>query len=127
MTLIVVFLLSCLSLVIWLVLLFGRGGFWRARAARRLPPDARGAAAAAGWPAVAAVVPARNEADVIGEAVRSLVEQAYEGAFHLIVVDDHSTDGTAEAARAAAAAVGGAARPRRAAPRARPPGGGGRR
>lgn len=44
MTLIVVFLLSCLSLVIWLVLLFGRGGFWRARAARRLPPDARGAA-----------------------------------------------------------------------------------
>ncbi|WP_102804748.1 glycosyltransferase, partial [Burkholderia pseudomallei] len=74
--------------------------------ARRLPPDARGAAAAAGWPAVAAVVPARNEADVIGEAVRSLVEQAYEGAFHLIVVDDHSTDGTAEAARAAAAAVG---------------------
>lgn len=45
MTLIVVFLLSCLSLVIWLVLLFGRGGFWRARAARRLPPDARGAAA----------------------------------------------------------------------------------
>ncbi|CAJ8519957.1 group 2 family glycosyl transferase [Burkholderia pseudomallei] len=106
MTLIVVFLLSCLSLVIWLVLLFGRGGFWRARAARRLPPDARGAAAAAGWPAVATVVPARNEADVIGEAVRSLVEQAYEGAFHLIVVDDHSTDGTAEAARAAAAAVG---------------------
>ncbi|WP_438409483.1 glycosyltransferase [Burkholderia pseudomallei] len=104
MTLIVVFLLSCLSLVIWLVLLFGRGGCWRARAARRLPPDARGAAA--GWPAVAAVVPARNEADVIGEAVRSLVEQAYEGAFHLIVVDDHSTDGTAEAARAAAAAVG---------------------
>ncbi|MBO7897084.1 glycosyl transferase, partial [Burkholderia pseudomallei] len=45
MTLIVVFLLSCLSLVIWLVLLFGRGGFWRARAARRLPPDARGASA----------------------------------------------------------------------------------
>ncbi|QCU49284.1 glycosyltransferase [Burkholderia pseudomallei] len=104
MTLIVVFLLSCLSLVIWLVLLFGRGGFWRARAAAAAA-DAR-ARGAAGWPAVAAVVPARNEADVIGEAVRSLVEQAYEGAFHLIVVDDHSTDGTAEAARAATAAVG---------------------
>ncbi|AOK50829.1 hypothetical protein WT60_29180 [Burkholderia sp. MSMB617WGS] len=106
MTLIVVFLLSCLSLVIWLVLLFGRGGFWRARPARRLPPDARGAAAGAGWPAVAAVVPARNEADVIGEAVKSLVGQDYDGAFHLIVVDDHSTDGTADAARAAAAAAG---------------------
>ncbi|AOJ82924.1 hypothetical protein WS86_19520 [Burkholderia savannae] len=110
MTLIVVFLLSCLSLVIWLVLLFGRGGFWRARPARRLPPDARGAAAGAGWPAVAAVVPARNEADVIGEAVKSLVGQDYDGAFHLIVVDDHSTDGTADAARAAAAAAGRADR-----------------
>ncbi|AOJ03838.1 MULTISPECIES: glycosyltransferase [Burkholderia] len=110
MTLIVVFLLSCLSLVIWLVLLFVRGGFWRARPARRLPPDARGAAADAGWPAVAAVVPARNEADVIGEAVKSLVEQDYAGPFHLIVVDDHSADGTADAARAAAAAVGRAGR-----------------
>ncbi|KVD74401.1 hypothetical protein WS62_05025 [Burkholderia sp. ABCPW 14] len=110
MTLIVVFLLSCLSLVIWLVLLFARGGFWRARPARRLPPDARGAATDAGWPAIAAVVPARNEADVIGEAVKSLVEQDYAGPFRLIVVDDHSTDGTADAARAAAAAAGRADR-----------------
>lgn len=35
MTLIVVFLLSCLSLVIWLVLLFGRGGFCRAARDRK--------------------------------------------------------------------------------------------
>ncbi|SMF99085.1 Glycosyl transferase, family 2 [Burkholderia singularis] len=97
MTLVAVFLLSCLSLVIWLVLLFARGGFWRARPARPLPPDA----APSDWPAVAAVVPARNEADVIGEAVTSLIGQQYPGPFHLIVVDDHSTDGTAAAARAA--------------------------
>ncbi|WDD91159.1 glycosyltransferase [Burkholderia sp. FERM BP-3421] len=110
MTLVIVFLLSCLSLVIWLVLLFARGGFWRARPARRLPPEARGAAARDGWPAVAAVVPARNEADVIAAAVTSLLEQDYPGAFHLIVVDDHSTDGTADAARAAALAIGRAER-----------------
>ncbi len=107
MMLAIVFLLSCLSLVIWLVLLFARGGFWRARPARRLPPEARGAAAARdGWPAVAAVVPARDEVDVIAAAVTSLLEQDYPGAFHLIVVDDHSTDGTADAARAAALAIG---------------------
>jgi len=110
MMLAIVFLLSCLSLLIWIVLLAGRGGFWRAQPARPLPPEARGAAAADGWPAVVAVVPARNEADVIAEAATSLLEQDYPGAFHLIIVDDHSTDGTADAARAAALAIGRADR-----------------
>jgi len=96
------FALSCLSLTIWLVLLFGRGGFWRARPAEPLPAIRP----AAGWPSACAVVPARNEADAIGEAVSSLLRQDYGGAFHVIVVDDHSTDGTAEAARAAALALG---------------------
>jgi hopene-associated glycosyltransferase HpnB len=63
-------------------------------------------AAVDAWPAVVAVVPARNEADVIGAAVKSLIEQTYAGAFHVVVVDDHSTDGTADAARAAALASG---------------------
>jgi hypothetical protein len=57
----VLFILSCLSLLIWGVLLFARGGFWRARPAAPLATDTRDA-----WPAVVAVVPARNEADVIG-------------------------------------------------------------
>jgi glycosyltransferase involved in cell wall biosynthesis len=48
------------------------------------------------------VVPARNEADVIAQAVTTLLQQNYPGAFHVVVVDDHSTDGTADAARAAA-------------------------
>src|ERR1700760_119850 len=94
---VVLFLLSCLSLLIWCVLLFARGGFWRARPAAPLTSEPR-----ATWPAVAAVVPARNEVDVIAEAVTTLLEQDYEGEFHVIVVDDHSTDGTADAARAAA-------------------------
>jgi hopene-associated glycosyltransferase HpnB len=93
----ILFALSTVSLVIWCVLLFARGGFWRARPASPLAVAPRDA-----WPAVAAVVPARNEADVIAQAVASLISQDYPGAFHLIVVDDHSTDGTADAARAAA-------------------------
>ncbi|HZT50292.1 MAG TPA: glycosyltransferase, partial [Stellaceae bacterium] len=52
---------------------------------------------------VVAIIPARNEAPVIGEAVRSLLAQDFTGPVHLIVVDDGSTDGTAEAALAAAA------------------------
>ena len=48
------------------------------------------------------MVPARNEVDVIAEAVTTLLQQDYPGDFHVIVVDDHSTDGTADAARAAA-------------------------
>jgi hopene-associated glycosyltransferase HpnB len=94
---VVLFFLSCLSLLIWCVLLFARGGFWRARPAAPLTVAPR-----ATWPAVVAVVPARNEVDVIGEAVSTLLQQSYGGAFHVIVVDDHSTDGTADAARAAA-------------------------
>jgi hopene-associated glycosyltransferase HpnB len=94
---VVLFFLSCVSLLIWAVLLFARGGFWRARPAAPLDAGPRDV-----WPAVVAVVPARNEVDVIAEAVTTLLQQDYCGAFHVIVVDDHSTDGTADAARAAA-------------------------
>jgi hopene-associated glycosyltransferase HpnB len=104
----ILFGLSLLSLVIWCVLLFARGGFWRTRCAPPVPKDRTDAIDP--WPAVVAVVPARNEADVIGPAVTSLLEQDYAGAFHVIVVDDHSTDGTADRARAAAAAAGRAER-----------------
>jgi hopene-associated glycosyltransferase HpnB len=101
-------LIAWLSLLIWLVLLFGRGGFWRAQPLERLSESTVHAVGQAeiarrgAWPALVAVVPARNEADVIGRAVTSLLEQDYAGSFHLIVVDDHSTDGTADAAQAAA-------------------------
>jgi hopene-associated glycosyltransferase HpnB len=94
---VVLFVLSSLSLLIWCVLLFFRGGFWRARPAQPLASASRDV-----WPAVVAVVPARNEADVIAQSVGTLLDQAYPGPFHVVVVDDHSTDGTADAARAAA-------------------------
>lgn len=98
------FALSVVSLVIWCVLLVGRGGFWRTRPAAPVSVGQLGGEAQ--WPAVVAVVPARNEADVIRQAVGTLLMQEYPGDFHVIVVDDHSTDGTADAARAAALALG---------------------
>ena len=53
-------------------------------------------------PRVVAIVPARNEADVISENLRSLLAQDYPGSFSVVLVDDQSRDGTADIAAAAA-------------------------
>jgi len=53
----------------------------------------------ADWPAVVAVVPARNEADGIERALRSLLGQDYPGALAVLLVDDQSEDSTADIAR----------------------------
>lgn len=100
---------AALPLLIWVYLLGARGGFWRV--ARHLPPPLPPSTSQA--PAarrVAAVIPARNEADVIGAAVRSLLEQELDGTIQVIVVDDGSTDGTASAALHAAAATNASGR-----------------
>ena len=89
--------IGVLSLSIWLYLIALRGGYWRA--GERLAADP---AAPAAWPAVTAVVPARDEAAVIGAALASLLAQAYPGRLRVILVDDHSRDGTARIATAAA-------------------------
>ncbi|NUR55249.1 MAG: glycosyltransferase, partial [Acidobacteria bacterium] len=105
-------LIAWLSFLIWIVLLFARGGFWRAEPAPALSGTTIHAVGNAeiarrgAWPALVAVVPARNEADVIGRAVGSLLKQDYAGAYHVIVVDDHSTDDTAGVALAAARELG---------------------
>lgn len=49
------------------------------------------------------IIPAHNESEMIGEVIRSLREQRPR--LEIIVVDDASTDGTAEFARAAGALV----------------------
>ena len=87
--------LALLALVIWGWLLVGHGGFWlaRERDTRALPP------APPRWPGVVAVVPARDEADVIARSVGSLAGQDYPGDFRIVVVDDNSTDATAAVAR----------------------------
>lgn len=91
--------LSLLTLVVWCVLVFARAGFWRVRKPAPSAPPAH-------WPSVIGVIPARNEADVIARAVTGVLSQQYAGPLHLVVVDDHSSDGTADIARAAAASIG---------------------
>ncbi len=52
---------------------------------------------------IAVIIPARNEAKVIGKSVASLLGQSCVDSLRIFVVDDNSTDGTAEAVRQAAA------------------------
>ena len=42
------------------------------------------------------IIPVKNRAKTIGDAVRSVLEQKTDFPFNLIVVDNHSTDGTTE-------------------------------
>ncbi len=82
------------SLAIWLVLISLRSRFWHAD--QRLGEAGK----LDTWPSVVAVIPARNEAATIGVTVNSLLSQDYPGDFRVIVVDDNSDDGTAQAAGA---------------------------
>src|ERR1700681_4423836 len=101
-------LIASLSCVIWVYLLTARGGFWRS--AQRDDTRAAMPAQANSWPRVVAVVPARDEAEIIGESIASLLQQDYRGDFAVIVVDDHSSDGTAAVAGRAAIAAGASGR-----------------
>ncbi len=91
-----------LSFAAWVYLAFFHGRFWRAD--QRLPRGGGAALAAGPLPSVTAVVPARNEADGIARCLRSLLDQDYAGDFRIVLVDDHSDDGTAEIARGVASA-----------------------
>ena len=89
-------LFGFLPLAIWLYLLLGRDWFWQLN-----ERDTRGEPLQpAQWPAVVAVVPARNEADVIQHSLASLLAQDYGGQLRVILVDDQSDDGTGDLARA---------------------------
>src|SRR5579863_8056859 len=88
-------LIACLPLAIWVCLLLGRGGFWLARER----DDRAQPAEPLVWPAVTAVVPARDEADVIARSIGSLLAQDYPGPFQVVLVDDDSSDGTGRLAR----------------------------
>jgi hopene-associated glycosyltransferase HpnB len=92
-------ILAVLSLAIWLYLLFARGQFWRLR---RFDDDLAPHTLLRQWPSVVAIVPARNEAETIAQAIGSLLQQDYPGEFSVILIDDHSEDATAQLARQAA-------------------------
>jgi hopene-associated glycosyltransferase HpnB len=87
-------LFGFVPLAIWLYLLLLHRGFWLLR-----ERDTAAVTQPAAWPSVVAVVPARNEADVIQQSVGSLVAQEYPGPFHIVLVDDLSDDGSADLAR----------------------------
>ena len=81
------------SAAAWVYLVAAHGGFWRT--GQRLPQQK--ATTTAGhdqWPAVVAVVPARNEADSLPGTLPALLAQDYPGEFRVFLVDDGSDDGT---------------------------------
>ncbi|MEU5317611.1 glycosyltransferase [Streptomyces sp. NPDC021056] len=89
------------SLAAWLWLLLCQGFFWRTdvRLPERREPDE--------WPSVCVVVPARDEAAVLAASLPSLLAQDYPGTAEVFLVDDGSTDGTAELARELSQRYGG--------------------
>ncbi len=87
-------LFGFLPLAIWIYLLLFHNGFWLLR-----ERDTKPVAMPTSWPSVAAVVPARNEADVIQSSICSLLAQDYPGTFRIVLVDDQSDDGTGPLAR----------------------------
>lgn len=83
-----------LTLLIWVYLLLFRGGFWQVKKHMSpVRPDEQLSCR------VAVIIPARNEAAVIGQSISALLQQASNHAIHIFLVDDASTDGTAEVAR----------------------------
>jgi hopene-associated glycosyltransferase HpnB len=87
-----------LSGLSWIYLLAFRGRFWRCD--QRLAVSSK--ASLPQWPSVCAIVPARNEADMLNQSLPGLLTQKYPGNFRVLLVDDQSTDGTAEVARQSA-------------------------
>ncbi len=127
--------ITSLSLIVWLVLLFGRGQFWRSdqfldeEGGRRQKAEGRRQKAREAekeresgeavltqnslsplptphspLPSICAIIPARNEADLLPVTLRSLLTQGYSN-LRIILVDDQSTDGTADVARQTAQAL----------------------
>jgi len=93
-------LIATIPLAVWVYLFFLRGSFWQ------LQEDTTNTESLDRWPRVVAVVPARNEAETIARSIASLSKQDYPGEFSVIVVDDHSEDGTAALALKAAEEAG---------------------
>ncbi len=84
-------MIATLTLLIWLYLVFLHGKFWAS--APELPPSSPPE-----HPDVDIIIPARDEAPTIAPVIASLLAQDYAGTFRVILVDDNSTDGTAQRA-----------------------------
>ena len=103
---------ACLLTVIaWAYLAGCHGGYWRTDqwlpagqhdpAGQHEPAgqhDPAGQHHPAAWPAVTAVIPARDEAAVLPGTLPALLAQDYPGTLRVVLVDDQSSDGTAAVA-----------------------------
>jgi hopene-associated glycosyltransferase HpnB len=92
----IIAVVSVLTLVVWITLLLGRGGFWRVAECFE---SLNSSEPRRGWPSVTAITPARNEAALLKETLPRLLHQDYPGRFTIAVVDDQSADETALVAR----------------------------
>ena len=88
--------LTGLSLLIWIVLATLRDSFWKTD--QRLP-DVGDFFQNNPAPSIVIVIPARDEAEMLPQSLRSLLNQTYPGPFSIVLVDDHSRDRTAQVAR----------------------------
>ena len=82
---------GCFLLLFW-------GDFWRGN--QRIKPQENKLES---YPSICAVIPARNEAEVLPISLASLLKQNYPGDFSLVLVDDNSSDRTSEIALETAA------------------------
>lgn len=87
---------ALLSAAAWLYLVVAHGRFWLAD--QRLPAASPAVAPPGGWPDVVAIVPARDESAVLPLTLPTLLGQDYPGELRIILVDDASSDGTAQVA-----------------------------
>ena len=88
--------LTGLSLLVWIILVTSRDGFWKTD--QRLP-DVGDFFQTHPAPPIVVVIPARNEAEMLPQTLRSLLKQNYPGKFSIVIVDDHSSDNTFQVAR----------------------------
>ncbi len=86
-------LIGAASLAAWVYLFTVRGAFWQINSPTKQPPGPTPASS------VCVIIPARNEESVVGQAIASLRP------WHVILVDDHSSDRTAAIAAEAGASV----------------------
>lgn len=84
--------LSAACCAAWLYLIALHGHFWKSG------PVLQEGIPFSSIAKVAVVVPARDEAENIGKSIGSLLAQEFPGELLVILVDDNSTDGTAEIA-----------------------------
>ncbi|MEK6371527.1 MAG: glycosyltransferase family 2 protein [Acidobacteriota bacterium] len=85
--------LTAIIFILWVL------AFFRTLLNLALVPRLKRGAMPSARPLVSIIIPAREEAHVIGRTVRALLASTYDN-FELIVIDDRSTDGTGDVVRA---------------------------